>query len=258
MEYELHTNERLDKQHIAELFAQRRTVDKSDSAAAGELTNSIIAELVMNTTFIAPVQLGENSGDAQTVTFRLIQSPQGVRFFPVFTSSEDLEIWDELKGADTVHMTFDGYAELIRNNDAMGGIAVNPFSDNMMVDRRLVLQWYERKSLIINGYASHTVTSDSSYEFIDLSSDELRGNLIASAKAEPAVKKIWLRGIRLEGKDGFIAVVDAEGDRNGVFPKLGNNARELLGDKQLHLVPYNSDFGRLAVENQEPIYSARG
>lgn len=258
MEYNLHTNEKLDKQHIAELFAQRKTVDKNDGAAMTELTSSIIAELVMNTTFIAPVQLGENSGDEQAVTFRLIQNPQGVRYFPVFTSSEDLETWDELGNTDTVQMTFDGYAELIRNNAAMGGIAVNPFSDNMMVDRRLVLQWYERKSLILNGYASHTVTSDSSYEFIELSSEELRDNLIASAKAEPRVKAIWLRGIRLEGKDGYIAVVDVEGDHTGVFPALGNAARELLGDKQLHVVQFNSEFGKLAVENVEPIYSTRG
>lgn len=255
MQYELHTNEKLDKQRIAELFAQRQTVDKNDDAAMSELTNSIIAELVMNTTFIAPVQLGENSGDAQSVTFRLIQSPQGVRYFPIFTSSEDLETWDELGNTDTVHMTFDGYAELIRNNDAMGGIAVNPFSDNLMVDRRLVLQWYERKSLIINGYASHTVTSDSRYEFIDLSSDELCDNLIMSAKAEPRIKEIWLRGIKLEGKDGYIAVVDVEGDHTDVFRELGNAARELLGDKQLHLVLFNSDFGKLAVEGIEPIYS---
>lgn len=255
MEYELHTNEKLEKQRIAELFAQRKTVNKDDEAAMSELTNSIIAELVMNTKFIAPVQLGENSGDEQAVTFRLIQSPQGTRFFPVFTSSEDLETWDDLGSTDTVHMTFDGYAELIKNNDAMGGIAVNPFSDNLMIDRRLVLQWYERKSLIINGYASHTVTADSRYEFIDLFSDELRDNLIASAKAEPKVKTIWLRGIRLEGKDGYIAVMDVEGSHAGVFQELGSSARELLGDKQLHLVLFDSDFGKLAVEGVEPIYS---
>lgn len=252
MEYELHTNEKLEKQPIAELFAKRKTLN--DEKEQQELTNAIITELVMNTTFIAPVQLGESSKDEQSVTFRLIQSPQGVRYFPVFTSSEDLETWDELKDVDTVHMTFDGYAELIRNNDTMGGIAVNPFSDNLAVDRRLVLQWYERKSLIINGYANHTVTSNSSYEFTELSSDELRDNLIATATSQPKIKKIWLRGINLEGKDGFIAVVDVEGDHTDVFPQLGNAAREFLGDKQLHVVLFDSEFGKLAVEGVEPIY----
>lgn len=258
MEYDLHINEKLEKQRIAEYFAQRLTVNKDDEAAMSELTNSIIAELVMNTKFIAPVELGALSGDEQAVTFKLIQSPQGTRFFPVFTSSEDLETWEEIAGSDTVQMTFDNYAELIKNNDAMGGIAINPFSDNMMVDRRLVLQWYERKSLIINGYASHTVTADSRYEFIDLFSDELRDNLIATAKALPKAKKIWLRGIKLEGKDGYIAVVDVDGSHAEVFQELGNAARDLLEDKQLHLVVYDSDFGKLAVEGIEPIYSARG
>lgn len=258
MDYELHTNEKLEKQHIAEYFAKRATVDKNDEAAMSKLTNSIIGELVMNTKFIAPVELGALSGDEQSVTFRLIQSPQGTRFFPVFTSSEDLETWDNIAGSDTVQMTFDNYAELIKNNPEMGGIAVNPFSDNLTIDRRLVLQWYERKSLIINGYASHTVTADSRYEFIELFSDELRDNLIMSAKAEPKIKRIWLRGIRLEGRDGYIAIVDVEGSHGDVFQELGNSARELLEDKQLHLVLFESDFGRLAVEDTEPIYSAKG
>lgn len=253
MEYELHTNERLEKQNISELFAKRKAVSGEDEQK--ELTSRIIAELVMNTTFIAPVQLGESSGDEQSVTFRLIQSPQGVRYFPVFTSSEDLETWEELGKTDTVHMTFDGYAELIKGNEALGGIAVNPFSDNWMVDRRLVLQWYEHKSLILNGYANHTVTSDSKYEFIELSSDELRDNLIATAKNQPKIKSIRLRGINLDGKEGFIAVVDVESDPNDVFPELGNAARDLLGDKQLHIVLFDSDFGKLAAEGVEPIYS---
>lgn len=253
MEYELHTNEKLEKQNISELFAKRKAVSSEDEQK--ELTSQIIAELVMNTTFIAPVRLGENSGDEQSVTFRLIQNPQGVQYFPVFTSSEDLETWDDLGKTDTVQMTFDGYSELIKNNDAMGGIAVNPFSDNWTVDRRLVLQWYEHKSLIINGYASHTVTSNSKYEFIELSSDELRDNLIKTATSQPKVKKIWMRGINLEGKDGFIAVVEVEGDRSGVFQELGNAARDLLGDKQLHIVLFDSDFGKLAAEGVEPIYT---
>lgn len=256
MAYELHTNEKLEKQRIAEYFAQRAAIDKNDEAAMSELTNSIIGELVMNTRFIAPVELGALSGDEQSVTFKLIQSPQGTRFFPVFTSSEDLATWEDIAGSDTVQMTFDNYAELIKNNSAMGGIAVNPFSDNLMIDRRLVLQWHERKSLIINGYASHTVTSDSRYEFIELFSEELRDNLIMSAKAEPKIKKIWLRGIRLEGREGYIAVVDVEGSHGEVFHELGNDARELLEDKQLHLVVYDSDFGKLAVEGVEPIYMA--
>lgn len=256
MAYELHTNEKLEKQRIAEYFAQRAAIDKNDEAAMSELTNSIIGELVMNTRFIAPVELGALSGDEQSVTFKLIQSPQGTRFFPVFTSSEDLATWEDIAGSDTVQMTFDNYAELIKNNSAMGGIAVNPFSDNLMIDRRLVLQWHERKSLIINGYASHTVTSDSRYEFIELFSEELRDNLIMSAKAEPKIKKIWLRGIRLEGREGYIAVVDVEGSHGEVFHELGNDARELLEDKQLHLVAYDSDFGKLAVEGVEPIYMA--
>lgn len=257
MEYDLHINERLEKQSIAEHFARRKTLDGSDSAAQSELTSTIVSELVMNTNFIAPVELGEATGAEQSVTFQLIQSPQGTRFFPAFTSSEDLETWEERKDADTVQMTFDGYAELLKNNEAMGGIAVNPFTDNLRIDRRLVLQWYERKQLIVNGYASHTITNDSKYEFYELDPypTEISDKLCETAKAYPQVKRIWLRGIKLEGADGYLAVVEVNGSHTKVFPELGNSVRDMLGGALLHLVLFGPGFGEDSVEGITPIYT---
>lgn len=257
MEYNLHINEKLEKQAIAEHFAKRGTLDPNDEAAQSELTNTIIGELVMNTTFIAPVELGEATTDEQAVTFQLIQTPQGTRFFPLFTSSEDLAAWEDRKDADTVQVTFDGYAELLKNNDAMGGIAVNPFTDNLRIDRRLVLQWYERKQLIVNGYASHTITNDSRYEFYELSPypTELSDKLCETAKSLPEVQSIWLRGIKLDGADGILAVVEVSGNHSKAFPELGNAARDYLGGLLLHIVKYDSDFGKTAVEGITPIYT---
>lgn len=257
MEYDLHINERLEKQSIAELFERRKTIDKNDSEAQSELTNTIIGELVMNTTFIAPAELGEATGNEQSVTFQLIQSPQGTRFFPVFTSSEDLDVWEDRKNTATVQVTFDGYAELLKNNDAMGGIAVNPFTDNLRIDRRLVLQWYERKQLIVNGYASHTITNDSSYEFYepDPYPAEISDKLCETAKAYPQVKRIWLRGIKLDGADGYLAVVEVDGDHTKVFPELGGSVRDMLGGALLHLVLYAPGFAEDSAEGITPIYT---
>lgn len=257
MEYDLHINERLEKQAVAEHLARRKTIDSDDSKAQNELMNTIVGELVMNTTFIAPAELGDATDGEQSVTFQLIQSPQGTRFFPVFTSSEDLEAWEDRKKTDTVQVTFDGYAELLKNNGTMGGIAVNPFTDNLRIDRRLVLQWYERKQHVVNGYANHTITNDSQYEFYELDPypTELSDKLCETAKAQPGVQRIWLRGIKLEGVDGFLAVVEADGNHAELFPELGNAARELLGSSQLHLVQYGPGFGELAVEGVDPIYT---
>lgn len=257
MEYDLHINERLEKQGIAEHLERRKALDGSDSEAQSELMNALIGELVMNTTFIAPVELGEASGGEQPVTFQLIQSPQGTRFFPVFTSSEELESWEDRKDSDTVQVTFDGYAELLKDNDAMGGIAVNPFTDNLRIDRRLVLQWYERKQLVVNGYSSHTITNDSQYEFFELDPypTELSDKLCETAKAQGAVRRIWLRGIRLEGADGYLAVAEVDGEPTEVFRELGSSVRELLGGAQLHIVRYGPGFGELAAEGVTPIYT---
>ena len=258
MENDLHINKRLEKQKIAEIFAQRGTIPADDGDKLNEFSTTLIYELVMNTRYIAPVTLvGE--GDAQELSFQLVKNPQGTHFFPLFTSSEDFEKWVEAKDSDTVQLQFDNYAIMLSNkdNNNIGGIAINPFTDNYCIDKRMVAEWYERKQMIVKGHANNTITKDSKYEIyaLDPEPTELCEKLRESAKELPEVKRVWLRGINLDGKDAYLAVVDLTGDKQKLIPALGNAVRNLLNGKLIHFVDYAPGFGEDAVKDVQPIYA---
>lgn len=258
MEKNLHINERLEKQKVAEYFAKRGTIPADDKKAQDDLVNVLVSELVMNTVYISPVTLsGEES--AREVSFRMVKSPQGENFFPVFTSSEDLEKWDEVNDADTIQLTFDDYAIMLNNNgSSLGGIAINPFSDNFRVDRRLVAQWYQSKQMTVQGHANNVITKDTKYEIYvpEPYPAELSEKLSETAKGIPEVKRLWLRGITMEGREGYLVVADFDsGDKQKLIPVLGEAGRELLGGKLLHFVTVGTPFADDAVKDLLPIYN---
>lgn len=258
MENNLHINEKLEKQKIAEFFAKRGTLDPDDKEKQNELVNGLIGELVMNTRFIAPVTLSGGE-ESREITFQMVKSPQGEQFFPVFTSSEDLEKWEGMKDSQTVQLTFDNYASMLSSNGNIGGIAINPFSDNFRVDKRLVAKWFEHKQMLVQGHANHTITNDTDYEVYALSPYpfQLSDKLCEQAKELPEVERIWLRGIKLDGNDGYLAIVDLNGDKKEVLTALGNSVRSYLNGLPIHFVVYAPGFAEQAVDKVLPIYSSK-
>lgn len=256
MDNKLHINERLEKQKVAEIFAKRGTVAADDAEAQNELVNSLINELVMNTRYIAPVTI-TGEGEEKQLSFQMVKNPQGEHFFPIFTSSEDLEKWEEVKNSDTVQIPFDNFAVMLNGNNNVSGLAINPFTDNFRVPKRIVAQWFERKQMLVQGHANHAITKDSKYEIYAPSPYpfELSEKLCETAKDIPEVKRIWLRGMKLEGRDGYLAVVDLDGDRDKLIPVLGEAVRSLLNGLQIHFVTYGDGFAEEAVKDVLPIYA---
>lgn len=256
MENNLHINEKLEKQKVNELFERRKDISAENKKEFNELLNSVIGELVTNTRFIAPAVLRDGADGSREITFQMIKTQEDVSYFPVFTSSEDLEVWEDMKNSDTVLLDFDNYAGLVSSNKSVGGIAINPFTDNIRADRNLIAQWAERKQMLTNGYASHSITKDSDYELYELSPypSRLSDKLCETAKEMPEVTRIWLRGIRLEGRDGYLAVVEFDGEREEVVKPLGEASKAYLDGKPIHFVPFAPGFGEEAAEGFQPVY----
>ena len=255
MENDLHINEKLEKQKLNELLAKRATVDPNDEKAKNELLNELIGELVMNASFIAPVDIVEREGETE-VTFRLIKSPKGENYFPVFTSTEDLELWKDLGGAQTVRLDFDNYAQLLSGNGACCGFVVNPFSDNFRVERSVAMQWNQQKQIIQNGVAHRTVTNESDIKLFtpDPFPAEMSEKLCGLAADASEIKRVWLQGITLDGEDAYLAVVELDGDKDEIFKKLGNGVKPFLNGVPVHFVEYAEGFGEEAVKDVQPIY----
>lgn len=257
MENNLHLNEKLEKQKLNELFAERETVDLSNEETRTDLWNRIVGELVMNTTFISPVLIEDAGNGDQNITFRLIRSNEGEKYFPVFTSSEDLAQWKDSAEEQTVLLIFDNYAGMLSVNAECKGFVVNPFSDNFKVEKELAAEWFQQKQVLMQGHANQAITKDAKYEIYTPAPfpTTLSEKLCEAAKQLSEVRSIWLRGIILDGRDAHLAVVDYTGERNAVFSALGESARECLEEKPLYIIPFEPGFAEQAVDNEQPIYS---
>lgn len=256
MENNLHLNEKLEKQKLNKLLLERGTVDLNDEKIRNKLWNSIVAELVLYTRFISPVTVEDAGNGDQNITFKLIRSAEGDKYFPVFTSSEDLALWKEAEAEQTAQFIFDNYAGMLAVNPECKGFVVNPFSDNFKVEKNLAAQWLEQKQVLMQGHANHAITKDSQYEIYAPSPYpfQLSDKLCEAAKEMPETERVWLRGINLDGKDAYLAVVEFNGDRDAVFGALGERARDYLNDKPLYIVPFEPGFAEQAVDKVLPIY----
>lgn len=263
----IYVDQKLENPSIRTLLEKRKSVDLNNKEETTSIMNELISEIVFNSKFLSPVNISKPPVyDAEgklmltpdtSITFVLLDNGKGERFFPIFTETAELEKWENLQTPTTVQLEFDRYAAMLDRNDNCEGIVINPFSDNLLVNKQIVTRWFEKKQIMQNGHAQHVITPDSDYEFLTLSPYpmQLSNKLCETAKTVAGINRMWLRGIRLNGEEGFLLVVDFTGDRLAVFSELGNAAKPYLEAKSIHVVSVEDNFGKLAVDKVLPIYS---
>lgn len=261
----LYINQNLENPTMRELLAKRTSVDSANPNAVNEVMGALIGEIVMNAKFLSVVEFSnkpvpDDDGqlvlkDRTDINFTLLNNSNGEHFFPLFTESSELEKWQNIKVNYTIQVGFDMIAKMILTNKNCGGLVINPFSDNMTVSKDIVSKWLERKQMMTQGHAQHILSPDSKYEFHTLNPYPmlLSNKLCEAAKTLP-IKALWLRGIVLDGSDGYLLAVDYTGDRMETFSALGNAVKPLLSGKALHIIDCKERFGQVAIDKTLPIY----
>ncbi len=267
----LKLNEEIHNPKLREVFDRRAAISADgknvpDKKVYSDIMGEIADELIMRAKLLVPVSLSrepevrENgeifvSGNTD-VTFMMLSS-HDQHFLPVFTDVDELKKWKIEKVPYTVTVGFDNVASMLESIGKCSGVAVNPFSDDMVVSRQLFLHWYEKKQIMTQGHANHVINGDTPVEVFVPSPYpmELSNKLCETARQNHNVSKIWLRGIKLNGEDGYLLVVDFKGDRKKLFSAFGDCAKPFLGARALHIVALDDGFGKTAVENAMPIYS---
>ena len=262
----LNINQKLENPKMRELLAKRKSADPSNKEEINEVMGSLINEIVMNARFLSVVNFSKKPGydidgtlmlqEKTNITFTMLNNSNGEHFFPLFSESEELEKWPDANIENTIQVGFDNIASMINANKDCGGFVLNPFSDNMTVSREVSAKWMEKKQILLNGHAQHVISPDSKYEFHTLNPYPmlLSNKLCETAKTLP-INAMWLRGITLEGSDGYLLVVDFTGDRLTVLTELGNVVKPFLSDKALHMIDSKEPFGKIAIDKMIPIYS---
>ncbi len=227
----------------------------------------IVREVVENASFLVPAEVsceitkekdGGLSIPAGTDISFVVFSDGKNSFIPVFSEIDEYKRWEAK--ADNVHaMTIDfvHLVNLLERSGGTEGLVLNPFSDNMMMSREIIVDWCNHFQLSKNGNVSNAISIDKAKDVYNLAPApfQLMNTLCEAARNTPAINAMWLRGINLNGEDSYLLIVDFEGNRNTTFAALGEASRKFLGEKPLHIVPRDDGFGGKATEGANPIYT---
>ncbi len=230
------------------------------------VTNMTFQEIVMNARFVSPVLLSKQpiqNGDGTatftedtTIRMPMLTSADGKGFYAMFTDKEEFAKWESVKGTDTVLLAFDDFAALIEKNEEAAGVVLNPFSDNLVLNRVTVEHLKTQKDLRTKGVARHKVTKDTKVMIGD--PKEYPTELIEAVKrylpGVPEVRKAWIRLMMKNNTPSLLMVVDQTGEKERIFRGIAEVARPYLKKMYIDMVAYCDEFGKKAVEGAEPFY----
>lgn len=261
-------NKDYDNSRLEELMNRRLELVKSeDKEAIIANVEEIFMEVMDNALLVTAIKMsqppknlpnGEQTLAVGTeISFLMIASQDGGNYLPMFTKRAELERWGNNTEKNSVLMGFDNISTIVETTPNCAGIVINPFTQNFVIPRQYVADMTERRKLLRDGQTSRVLNADTPCELYTPSPYpmEMSNALTETAKGTGAINSLWLRGVKLDEQDGYLLVVDFNGDRNVVFSRLGQAARPFLGKLPLHIVDANSGFGANAVKNVMPFYT---
>lgn len=262
----LNIDKDLNNSELNDLLEKRKNLNKDDKKAVSEISVKLANEIVMIAKFLAVVKFTkdpvEKNGELElaegtNMNFTLLDSEKSGKYFPVFSDKNAVEKWNGVPEYHTVQIAFDDIARLILTNDSFSGMVLNAGTDTLVIERKVIAGWNERKQIAQKGHADNVITNNTPLEIYPANPYplQLSNKLCETAKGINGVNRLWLRGITLNGEEGYLLVVDFSGERQPIFSKLGEAGKGFLGRMPLHLVPYGDKFGQNAVDKVVPIYS---
>lgn len=241
--------------------------EKPDEKAVNENLEKIVAEIVERAMFLVPAELEnepikDKDGKlsvpaASAISFVVFSDGNGKKYIPIFSDMEQVARWDKASNIHMFTMDFEQVISILSQMGGEEGLVLNPYSDNLMMKRSMVMKWHEQLQISRKGHASHAISTDMADKAYALNPYpfQLMNTLCAAARENEKINAMWLRGIKLNDEHSYLLVVDFTGDRQAALSPLGEAAKKYLGDKPLHIVPKDDGFGGKVVEGITPIYT---
>lgn len=232
--------------------------------------NLVLEEIALRAHFLSVVvfsEMPESNGDGtavfkknSTIQIHTLTTQDNKIYYPCFTD------WNELSKSKPVYqsptilvMSFDDYYSLIQRDSNLDGIVINPFGDNLLLNRKMIDHMKTQKDFVIRGVSQHVMQKDTKimlgepkdYPFAMINS------ICESLKDQPGVRSAWLRLANQNGAFSYLVVVDFDGNISDVFGAIAAAARPHLNGINLDMIPYQDNFGKNATDKIDPFYTRK-
>lgn len=124
--------------------------------------NAVVEEVVMTGKFLVPAATAElseeeaqrvGSRQGRKMRFTTFTNAKGQKYFPAFTSPDQLRLWDKDYKGETAVLTFDDLCSIVGWNPAMLGFVVDPFGANLSIGGELCGQLKNKKDALRKKYS---------------------------------------------------------------------------------------------------------
>lgn len=255
-----------DNSLLKELFEQRARAKYQEELDA--IMKRLLTEVVLGARLLSVIQVPEPAREgsdgnpvlsgAAMVGFPMLNGPDGGQYYPAFTDVEALDRWTSFdrKTHQTILLNFDDYASMILDRDDAGGLVINPFGDNLLLDRENLRTLREKKRLLIDGYAKHEVKKNTEIRLgvPEDCPEEMLLDIGLCAKKDPNIRALWFGTMEREGDRSYLLIVDSQGDADAAIEEMAAAAVPHLKGRYIDMIPLSSEFIKNAVENAEPFY----
>lgn len=220
-----------------------------------ELENEILEEIIMKVNFLSYIN---SKQEDENVSFNVLSTDDNKIYLPAFTDLEELSKWGIPTNINTLTLNFDNYVEIISENENIEGLVINPFGDTFILSREWLneLKDMKEKRLKVNEIrieANSKILIDEPKHYPTMMVDAIReccdnlGN----------INKAWLLEMITEKEKSWLLVLDFDGDKNYIFSKISQAARNYLGNMYLDMLAYEDDFARNSVQNHKEFYTKK-
>ncbi|WP_125581824.1 enhanced serine sensitivity protein SseB C-terminal domain-containing protein [Lacticaseibacillus suibinensis] len=241
-----------------------------------ENMSAFLEELIEHATLLMVVladqeiktdEAGKAQMDADVdMKFPLMTTQDNRQIQPLFTDWQEVNMmfdnWhnagldENVDRASILPINFYDLSELIKNNDSVNGIAINPFADNIFLDRPMVADLAKQARA---HHADKDEVQVAVSDPTDLPKDLWPALKAKLTKAE-SVKRAWLRLMHYDGTEHLILIVDAPDEdaaaMTALTEALGQTGEKYLADVELGMsaVGYDDDTAPI-VAGVDPLFT---
>ncbi|MBS7369314.1 MAG: SseB family protein [Oscillospiraceae bacterium] len=153
-------NNPVNNEVLEQLLEQRKELLKEgDKKKLIEHMNTLAQVICMDAKLLSVVRMSETptvnedgivklSADTK-IGFVLLNTPNGEAWQPAFTSWDEVFKWKDMAASpappQTFVLSFDNYVTMLKHNESIRGVVINPFSDNLLIPRELIEKWADTK-----------------------------------------------------------------------------------------------------------------
>lgn len=241
------------KHTITALFGTEKITNSDIIVAASRLrsenteeSRNAMFDAMRKARFVAPVLMEMpktvKAGDKVNAKAEFIMiNHDGKKFMPLFTSLPELQKWNGAPDCKAVPMTMANYTAMLSDpKSTAAGIVLDPFTIGLAFSKEQALAIQPQLQL----------------RDIDEVPDGMADELTAHLKDFSEVKKAYINGVKANGTDGFVVILELNTPQADVRTIADSTAQIAKKYGSCVVAPVNSPLGQKAIEGKTPFYES--